>query len=257
MRHRLPRILSATALVVAVLGSTPLGHAAERAVRKIPPLAQRANYARTAGTADNAKRVGGLPASAFARAGKTTAGAAAGAAGAEGPAGPQGPAGPKGDAGAKGPQGPQGPKGDTGMQGPAGLVAAFTSSAGDTGPFNLMPVGDYTKIGRLSLPAGRFAIFAKVLLSGNDIDYSDLCKLVAGGDSDFASASGSRVTSMAALTVVHESTQPSTVELQCYSPSGHRGSWYAAKITELQVASTLRPTPNAGTATTPGSAKSG
>lgn len=48
---RLPIILSAAALVVSVLGATPLGQAAERVVSTIPPFAKRAGYATTAGNA--------------------------------------------------------------------------------------------------------------------------------------------------------------------------------------------------------------
>ena len=46
MRDRLPLILSATALVVAVLGTTPLGHAAADIIPV--PLAKRAYLADTA-----------------------------------------------------------------------------------------------------------------------------------------------------------------------------------------------------------------
>jgi hypothetical protein len=232
VKQRLPLVLSVTALVVALLGTTPLGSAADRAIRTIPPLAKRANSAKVA---DNAKRLGGLPPSAFARAG-TTGGAAA-----AGPAGPAGPPGPKGD---RGQQGPPGPKGDQGAQGPAGLVSAFTKTAGDSGPFNLMPVGTYTVIDSLALPAGRFAVFAKVILSGNDLDASDLCQLVADGDTDFAVSGGTKVASTAALELIHEFKAPGTVDLKCYSPSGHRGTWYAARISAVQVAATtIRVTP--------------
>jgi len=51
MKQRLPLLLSATALLVALFGSTPLGTAARQA---IPPLAQ---HAKTADVADNAKRL--------------------------------------------------------------------------------------------------------------------------------------------------------------------------------------------------------
>ena len=56
MRSRLPLVLSTTALVVAVLGSTPFGEAASNAIQAVPPLAKRANFATRAGTADNAKK---------------------------------------------------------------------------------------------------------------------------------------------------------------------------------------------------------
>jgi len=116
MKQRLPVILSATALVVALLGVTPLGEAAGRVVRKIPPFAQRANYANVAG---NAKALGSHKPSAFALLGadgKLPAALVAGAAGGQGA---------KGDPGAKG---DTGTKGDPGPRGPGGLVSARTST---------------------------------------------------------------------------------------------------------------------------------
>jgi hypothetical protein len=114
MKQRLPLLLSATALLVALLGSTPLGHAARQA---IPPLAQ---HAKTADVADNAKRLNGFKASRRPRAGTIPvllAGAKLPAAiGAVGPAGPPGAAGPQG------PSGPPGSKGDRGASGPSGPV---------------------------------------------------------------------------------------------------------------------------------------
>ena len=50
MRQRVSLVLSATALVVALFGSTPLGKAASRAVRAaVPPYAKTAGYAKVAG----------------------------------------------------------------------------------------------------------------------------------------------------------------------------------------------------------------
>lgn len=63
---RLPVILSATALVVSVLGATPLGQAAGRAIISIPPLAKRAFHANVA---DNALKLSGHKASATGGAG--------------------------------------------------------------------------------------------------------------------------------------------------------------------------------------------
>jgi hypothetical protein len=45
MKTRLPVLSSATALVVAVLGSTPVGNAAGDLLQKVPPFAKRATYA--------------------------------------------------------------------------------------------------------------------------------------------------------------------------------------------------------------------
>ncbi len=49
LKPRLPLILSATALLVSLLGSTPLGQAAARAVDQVVPRAKTANFAVNAG----------------------------------------------------------------------------------------------------------------------------------------------------------------------------------------------------------------
>jgi hypothetical protein len=54
---RLPTVLSATALLVALFGSTPVGHAI---ASKVPPFAKKAGYA---DTARNAMAVNGIKAS--------------------------------------------------------------------------------------------------------------------------------------------------------------------------------------------------
>ncbi len=142
MRSRLPLVLSTTALIVAVLGTTPLGEAAGRAMAKVPPFAKRADYANRAGTAANAKKLGGRKASAYARLdarGKLPLSVLAGV--------PSGQAGAKGDPGPKGDQGDKGEKGD---RGPGGLVAAYTKTAGgDT--FKPLAPGN-NKLVTLALP---------------------------------------------------------------------------------------------------------
>src|SRR3989442_4251139 len=59
MRARLPLALSAIAVVVAVLGSTPLGTAAGRVARDVVPFASKAGYAQRAGCAETAKTLAG------------------------------------------------------------------------------------------------------------------------------------------------------------------------------------------------------
>jgi hypothetical protein len=51
MQNRLPVVLSTTALLVAVFGATPLGHAASRAIHAVPPFAKTASFAKFAGNA--------------------------------------------------------------------------------------------------------------------------------------------------------------------------------------------------------------
>jgi len=97
MRKRLPLALAATALLVALLGSTSLGEAARDLASAVPPFAKKAGYATNAGA------VGGIKASRKPKPGFLV------------PLGADGkfPA-------AVGLAGPQGPKGDTGETGPAG-----------------------------------------------------------------------------------------------------------------------------------------
>lgn len=100
MKQRLPLILAATALVVALLGSTPLGRAAESAIEQVVPRAKRADFATNAGKLNghkssvNPKR-GQIPV--VGANGKLAA--SIGAVGPRGPAGPQGPQGGPGTSG--------------------------------------------------------------------------------------------------------------------------------------------------------------
>lgn len=143
-KRRLTTILAATALVVAVFGSTPLGQAAGRFV--LPKHSVGTAQLKNNAVSGLKVKDGTLKASDF-----TPGELAAGPKGDKGNAGPQGPAGPKGpkgDAGPKGPAGPQGatgppgltgPKGATGSQGPVGPKG----DKGDTGSQGLQgPKGD-------------------------------------------------------------------------------------------------------------------
>ena len=96
MNQRLPLVLSATALVVALVGSTPLGNAAQNAFEQVP-RAKRADFASNAGKLNghksslNPKR-GQIPV--VGADGKLPA-----SIGAVGPKGEQGAAGPAGAGG--------------------------------------------------------------------------------------------------------------------------------------------------------------
>jgi hypothetical protein len=100
-------VLSACALAVAVLGTTPLGHAAGRALSSIPPFARKAGYATVAG---NSLLLNGHRAAASGAGGTIPVldahGKLPASIGAVGPQGAQGPAGAAGPAGAQGPPGP-------------------------------------------------------------------------------------------------------------------------------------------------------
>ena len=115
MSGRASVALSAAALVVALFGSTPLGHAVTAA---IPPLAQHAR------SADNAAAVNGIKASRQPRPGRLVPLGAdgklpisVGAVGPQGSKGEPGPAGPVGPRGAQGFPGRDGARGASGISG--------------------------------------------------------------------------------------------------------------------------------------------
>jgi len=124
MRQRLPIVLSVTALVVAVLGSTPLGTAARNIVlpRGSVGTVQLRNNAVTGAKVKNFSLV-----AADFRRGQV-------------PRGPVGPAGPAGPAGAAGPQGPAGV---------LGLQNVFTTGAASSTATRQLTAG---------CPAGKKAI---------------------------------------------------------------------------------------------------
>ena len=94
MTNRVPLALSTTALVVALVGSTPLGQAAESALDQVVPRAKRADFAANAGKLNGHKSSvnpsrGQIPV-------VGTNGKLSASIGAVGPAGPAGPQGPPG-----------------------------------------------------------------------------------------------------------------------------------------------------------------
>jgi hypothetical protein len=146
MRQRAPLVISMTALVVAVFGATPIGHAAgEKLAAAVPPFAKTASYARFAGNATklNGRRstLKGAPGTipVVGHDGKLPASIGA--------VGPQGPAGPAGAKGSKGEKGDKGDKGDPGTSGYE-VVTATTASNSDAAKFISVPCpGDKKVVG--------------------------------------------------------------------------------------------------------------
>jgi hypothetical protein len=102
MRRRLSLVLSATALAVALLGSTPLSRAAADALEQVVPRAKTADFAKNAG------KLNGRTSSMTPRARQIPVLNARGKLPASiGAVGPRGPAGPTGAAGAPGVSGYQ------------------------------------------------------------------------------------------------------------------------------------------------------
>jgi hypothetical protein len=119
VKNRLPIVLSTTALVIAVLGVTPVGQATSTAIQT--HFARNANFLR--GKAPSIK-AGKNKIPAANKAGKLDK-----SWGAVGPRGPQGAPGANGANGAQGPAGPAGPGGATGPAGP-GVMWALVNAGG-------------------------------------------------------------------------------------------------------------------------------
>ena len=119
MQQRLPIVLSAGAVIVAVFGTTPLGQAAGHAVTAVvPPFAKTAGYARFAG--DSTKLNGRKSTLAGAAGTIPVVGANGKLPASLGTVGPQGAKGDKGD---------KGDRGATGAAGPAGLAGVHVVEA--------------------------------------------------------------------------------------------------------------------------------
>ena len=258
--NRLPLIFSSAALAVALLGITPLGTAAARGLAKVVPFAQEAA---TAKVAVNALRLNGHASSASGAPGtipvvgkngrlpaRLTTLAAQGSKGAGGLQGPQGAQGPQGLQGPQGVQGKQGAQGSPGAQGPNGVVNALTNAA-ETGSCcqAVSSANGGAPVTTLALPAGRWVILAKVHINdepggeASKAQYSAICQLVAGTDSDYGNVQGTSSTviggvgsgSTASMDVIHEFTAPGIASLNCFSPASAPAGWTDARITAIQV----------------------
>jgi hypothetical protein len=172
VKNRLPVVLSATALVVAVLGVTPVGQATSNAIQT--HFARNANFLR--GKAPSIK-AGKNKIPTANKAGKLDRSWGAvgprGPAGAPGAPGPQGPQGPGGPAGAKG---DKGDKGDTGNPGPPGISGLVRVSA--ESPFNTTNAKSVTA----TCPAGKRLIGTGAEISGalGSVALDDLTPLASG-----------------------------------------------------------------------------
>jgi hypothetical protein len=122
MQKRISMIVALTALVVAVLGSTPLGHAAGSLILARDSVGT-AQLKKNAVVGSKVKD-GSLTAADFRAGSLPGLRGDAGTPGQQGPKGDPGPQGPKGDAGAPGSQGPKGDTGERGEKGEQGEQGA-------------------------------------------------------------------------------------------------------------------------------------
>jgi collagen triple helix repeat protein len=228
MRERLPLLLSASALLVAVFGATPAGHAAGRVIHAVPPFAKRAGFAKFAGTADNAKRLSGHRASTSPKAGDVpVVGAngklpasigAVGPPGPPGPAGsgrgPQGPAGPQGPKGATGPPGAPGAQGPPGTQGPVGPSQAYVNYGG---PAQTFTPGLTKTMATVTVPPGSYTLLANVRYSQGTIG----CSFAAAGTLRQKTGFGSGSAELTMLVIGDLTTDTSTpIFLRCNAVLG-------------------------------------
>lgn len=136
-----------------------------------------------------------------------------GAAGARGPVGSQGP---RGEPGVRGPAGIAGPPGATGPAGPAEVFSVYRGHA-VAGPLATNETGSFT-IATLSLPAGKFAVFAKAAFELG-LEQVATCYLqsAAGGPADTADLAFSRAVPRLSSTfiITPELSADSRVELKC------------------------------------------
>lgn len=222
MRDRLPLILSTTALLVAFLGTTPLGKAAFDAVvpNNSVGTAQLRNGAVT-GAKIRGDAVGSgkvkdhsLRAIDFAQ-GQLPAGPA-------GPAGPQGPSGPQGKAGPPGPS-------DGFDYRPAGFTA------------EILHPGKYATVSNLALPAGNYvlsstAAFASQASTGLT---AVQCSVVLGTSVVRSSQTSVAARGFAVLPTTAAFTLPAStaVSIQCTASADSVISTQPSSMTAIRVGS--------------------
>ena len=148
MSNRLPLALSATAAVLVLLGTDPLGNAVRGFAASVVPRASKAGYAARAGTAANAGALNGHHSSSGFVAGVVpvvpTSGRFPVAIGPQGSAGPAGASGTGGD------------KGPTGSAGPAGQnsVSGYTTVTSIVSP----PAYQQSSTGMATCPSGTYVV---------------------------------------------------------------------------------------------------
>jgi hypothetical protein len=152
------------------------------------------------------------------------------------------PKGDRGEKGERGETGERGPKGDQGARGPNGIVAAYTKL--NTATDGIYRAIDGATLVTLPLPAGRYAIFGRVLIASVTSNprpptFYAYCTLQAGDDSDYnqvrGQGNGVIPTSMA---VIHQFDANGSATLKCSDSSNEASTWAKARITAVQVTGT-------------------
>lgn len=131
------------------------------------------------------------------------------------------------------PQGPEGPPG------PAGTSQAYLANSGPD--FTALPAdGTYGVVVSLDLPAGRYAVNAKVRLFNRSSSRSDMaCVLSQAGFAGFTGTGtvvvdqfGDREATMLDLEILSSDT---TIQMRCFGRSGDNQFAHFARITAIKV----------------------
>jgi hypothetical protein len=222
MSNRRPTALAAAALVVAVLGWTPLGEAARDAV--FPPNSVGPRQLRTNAVTSPKIRNGSVQGIDVQKRTLTNAHIKPGSLLASSFKAGQLPAGPKGD---------KGEKGDTGEN---GISKAFTNRVGS--PTHPLPAA-FAPIVTLPLEKGRYVILGKVWVSGTASNFTAICTTGVGTTTDlglaatYGGAATTAVSQTLAMHTVVTLSAAATASISCRTPRA--GSWAEATLTAIQI----------------------
>lgn len=222
MPDRLPTALSVTALVVAILGWTPLGEAAREAV--FPPNSVGTAQLKLNAVTSPKIRNGSVTAIDIQKKTITAAHVKPGSLLSSSFATGQLPAGPKGE------------KGDKGDKGANGLANVFTKRT--SGPTQALAATS-TTIVSLPLPKGKYVVLGKVWVSGAEPTFTAICDTGVGSNTDsglaagYGGPAGANVSSTVSMNAVVELAATGTATIKCWTP--RKGSWGEATLTAIQV----------------------
>jgi hypothetical protein len=151
--------------------------------------------------------------------------------------------GPTGAAGQRGVQGAQGPKGEIGPTGPSTVYAGFHDEFIEMGSYALPPTHAVATLGEL--PAGSYAIQAKLIAMSYDEKTTDFmeCVLAAEGDFDvdnqyLGDGIGGVFNDTLTMQLVHTFPKTGEVTIKCgHEKVGTMSNVAGIKITAIKVGS--------------------
>ena len=131
---------------------------------------------------------------------------------------------------------PAGPKGEKGDKGADGTVAAYTRQTG-TGALQSLTTSQATLVS-LALPAGRYAIVGRIQISWEpgSASYFGICRLVAGAKVDLVQVSGEGVhNDIGTLSLLVDFPAAANVSLTCADLAGSQARWSKARLTAIEA----------------------